>query len=106
MNLNQLQSFAKEENARLKAHYKLDDKERFLLAQTVKLTEETGELADAVLAKLKLQSKWKLANTKPSVEEEIADVILTTSVLAASLGVDLDAAVEKKIAELKSRRTE
>jgi NTP pyrophosphatase (non-canonical NTP hydrolase) len=105
MNLKELQECAKGEAGRFAAHYKVNERER-ILSMTLKLQEETGELADAVLYRLRLQSDWKLANLKPSVEEELADVIMTAAVIAAEIGVDLDDALKKQARKFAKRREE
>ncbi len=56
MELSELVSFAKRENARILARYpSVKDPERMALAQTVKLGEEVGELCQQVLAAQALQ---------------------------------------------------
>ena len=105
MNIKELQGFAKEEKERLNQHYALDaDEKTRVLAHMTKVTEETGELAEAILMHLGLQRKEKLANhTHEYLEKEFADVIYTTVILADILGVDLDSVMTKRIEEVKKR---
>ncbi|MBR9692388.1 hypothetical protein GOV07_00475 [Candidatus Woesearchaeota archaeon] len=105
MNLKELQGFAKEENKRLEQHYKLEaDEKTTVLAHMTKITEETGELAEAILMHLGLQRKAKLVNhTHENLEKEFADVIYAASILAEKVGVDLDSVMTKRIEEIKKR---
>ncbi len=105
MNLHELQERAHEVNARLQKHYKLDDERTFVLAKLAKLTEETGELADEILAYYNLQREEKMEHrTKDMVADELADVVFVAATLADSLGVDLDKAVMEKEQRVKERK--
>lgn len=76
----------------------LTKKEKDVLAKTVKLSEEVGELSNEILATLSLQRKSKLEKTsKKNMYEEFADVILSTAALANTMGVDLNRAVKAKL---------
>lgn len=78
--------------------------ERAVLAHTVKLMEELGELSDAVLSHEKLQRKHKLENhAKEKLEEEFADVVISAFILGHSLGIDAKKALREKIEKLKKR---
>ncbi len=81
-------------------------REKNILTKTVKLSEEVGELSNDILASLSLQRKSKLEEfEKSNLYEEFADVILSTSALANSLGVDLDRAVKAKLEKLLTQYT-
>lgn len=76
----------------------LTKKEKDILAKTVKLSEEVGELSNEILSMLSLQRKSKLEKSnKQNMYEEFADVILTTAALANRMGVDLNRAVKAKL---------
>lgn len=78
-----------------------------VFARMVKLTEEVGELADEVLASQGDQRKEKLeGKNEESLGNEVADVLITTLVLAASLNVDVPKALVKKIAKIEARLPE
>lgn len=102
MDLIEFKKFIKIFDEKLKdASY---DKEKRILARTVKLSEELGELADNVLSFNADQRKEKLdgydANNLP---EEFADVIITALLLAESMNVDVERGIETKIEKIKKR---
>lgn len=105
MELNQLKEFVKIEDQRLNDRYKgLEDEGKRVLARTVKLTEELGELCEEVLSHSSLQRKEKLdAHDKDNLPGEFADVILTTMLLAESMKVDIEKALEMKIEKINKR---
>ena len=75
-----------------------------ILARTVKLGEEFGELCEEVLAYNSLQRKQKLDNhDKENLPEEFADVIITTLLLAKSMNVSIETVLEKKMQKLNQR---
>lgn len=103
MDLATLQSFVAAENERLYEYYDLGPDEA-PLAQTVKLNEEVGELCDSVLGYRSLQRAEKLAGfDERDMDEEFADVIITAFLLADSVGVDVESALEAKIAAVEDR---
>lgn len=71
-----------------------------MLAQTVKLGEEIGELCEAVIDICNWQREDK---DETDIESEFADVILTTLVLANTCGVDINKALEAKVDKLQKR---
>lgn len=78
--------------------------EREILAKTVKLNEEVGELCNDILAILKMQRKSKLERfDKRNMYEEFADVIITALSLATTAGVDVERAVEDKLKKIEQR---
>jgi len=88
---------------RIKFH-SLTKKEKDLLAKTVKLSEEVGELSNDILAVLSLQRKSKLKKfDKKNLYEEFADVIISTVILANSLKVDLSRAIKEKMEIILNR---
>lgn len=77
-----------------------------ILARTVKLTEELGELCNEVLASNGDQRKEKLVdNDKDNLPDEFADVVITTLLLAKSMGVNIKEALIKKIEKINKRYT-
>ena len=79
-------------------------REKEILAKTVKLNEEVGELCNDILGILKLQSRAKLDNfDRRNVYQEFADVLITLMQLAISANVDLDRAVSDKIKTISAR---
>ena len=105
MTLKDLLDFIKTESERLNKYYiDCTDQEKIILARTVKLSEELGGLCDAILAFNSMQRKEKLENyNTEDLSEEFADVVITTLVLAESVGVDIEKSLKKKIEKINQR---
>jgi NTP pyrophosphatase (non-canonical NTP hydrolase) len=105
IDLKELQKLLKSKELSLRIKFEtLTKKEKDILTKMVKLQEETGELANDILAVLSLQRKAKLEEfDKKNMYEEFADVILSTIFLANGLGVDINRAVNEKLAKVLSR---
>jgi NTP pyrophosphatase (non-canonical NTP hydrolase) len=104
MELKELLKFVEIEDKRLQKHYGYLDQEKRVLARTVKLSEEVGELSNEVLAKLSFQRDKKLENLQEEkLAEEFADVIITALILANSMAVDIAKALERKIDKVNKR---
>lgn len=104
MEIKELLQFIDLENERLKVRYpNLRERER-VLAQTVKIAEELGELCNEVLASGGDQRKEKLVNhNKYTLQDEFADVVITTLLLAKLLDVDIQKALTDKIEKINKR---
>ena len=75
-----------------------------ILARTVKLTEELGELCNEVLAFNGDQRKEKLHNhNTDTLSEEFADVIIVALLLAKTMDVNVEEALRKKIEKIHRR---
>lgn len=105
MQLKDLKKFIKKEDQRLKKYYgDYKDEEKRILARTVKLSEELGELCDEVLCHNLLQRKEKLDNHDGNnLAEEFADVVITTLLLAETMGVNIEKALEQKMKKINER---
>lgn len=105
MDLRHLQDRVKIHSDKSKLDYSLTTpKEQEVLARTVKLNEEVGELCNDILAVLKLQRKSKLEKfDKRNFYEEFGDVILSTIQLATAAGVDIDRAVNDKLKKVEEK---
>jgi len=83
-----------------------EDHEKRMLARTVKLNEEVGELCDEVLAHISMQRDDKMEKTHPdNLALELADVVLTTYLIAQEAQVDMQAALQKKMRTIEKRDT-
>ena len=104
MDIRDLQQRVKEHRAK-RPPFKLTTLvEQEILAQTVKLNEEVGELCNDTLSVLKMQRKSKLEKfDKRNFYEEFADVIITTMQLAVAAGVDIDRAVNDKLKKIEEK---
>lgn len=78
--------------------------ERRVLARTVKLAEEVGELSEAILSYTNDQRAEKLEDfDKSQLEAEIADVIITALVIARATKTDVNAAISTKLKKIQER---
>ena len=104
MGIDELLQFIDLESERLNSRFPtLQGRER-ILARAVKLNEEVGELCSEVLASSGDQRKEKLANhNEQTLQAEFADVVITTLLLAKSMNVDIQKALEVKIEAINKR---
>ena len=103
MDMKELLEFIDKEDKRVRKLFKVDD-EKFILGQNVKLMEEVGELSSDVLTHLSLQRSKKLENhDKDNIKDEFADVMFTTLILAKSMNVDIEKALENKMKKINKR---
>ncbi len=105
MEFKNVRKFIKQEDQRLRRSFGgYKDEEKRILARTVKLGEEFGELCDEVLHFHFMQRQDKRAiHDADNLSHEFADVIITTFLLAEVMGVDIEDALEKKIEKIKER---
>lgn len=104
MDFKQLLDFIALEDERLKNVYGYPDDTKRILARTVKITEELGELSNEVLAHHSMQRQSKIANhSTETLHEELADVLITTLLLAKTLNVDIEKVLEAKIEKINKR---
>lgn len=68
--------------------------------QVIKLQEECGEFAKAYL---RASGNHRTAGTVEERDAELADVVITGHVIAAFLGVDLDAVIARKLELIDGR---
>jgi NTP pyrophosphatase (non-canonical NTP hydrolase) len=103
--MKEILEFIELEDRRLREKYgDYPDSEKRNLARTVKLTEEVGELCSEVLSSSKLQRQEKLdGHGKQELENEFADVVITTLLLAKSMDVDIELALKNKIEKINKR---
>jgi len=94
----ELKQFVEEQYKRLKKYFDIDDLQTIILSGTVKLSEEMGELCTQILSFHKLNRKEKANNhNKKKLEEEFADVLITTLILAHAMDADIEKGLQKKI---------
>jgi len=104
MDRNTLFGFIDAADKKLAETYKVYDNEKLAYMRFAKLVEETGELSAEVLKHFGRQHESKLADiVKDDLENELADVIITTLLLAKCLDVDPDRCLERKIEKIKKK---
>jgi NTP pyrophosphatase (non-canonical NTP hydrolase) len=75
-----------------------------ILARTVKISEEFGELCDEVLASFGSQRSGKMENRKrEDLEDEFADVVITVFLLAKNIDVNIMEALERKTKQIQEK---
>ncbi|MDO8459868.1 MAG: MazG-like family protein [Nanoarchaeota archaeon] len=107
MDFDELLEFISTEDKRLRNKYgNYSDEEKRVLVRLVKLGEEFGELSSEVLANNSFQRTEKLEkHSKESTEEEFADVMITTLLLAQAMDIDIKKALKDKIDKINKRYT-
>lgn len=104
MTLNDLLEFVDhQDKVLIDIFHKNDDKEKILLARMAKLTEEVGELSEAVLSSLRKQGSYKENIDHSELEAEVADVILCALLIAKTTDCDVRQGLEKKITKINQR---
>ncbi len=103
MTLAELQKFIDEQDVLFRSAKNTNQTERErILARTVKISEELGELCDEVLASMGDQRKNKMDNrSADNLSGEFADVIITTFLLAKAMKVNIPEALNQKIKKIK-----
>lgn len=78
--------------------------ENRILSRTVKLSEEVGELSEAILSYTDNQRREKLVVfDKLHLDAEIADVIITALVIARATKSDVNVAIINKLKKIQKR---
>jgi len=105
MDIKKVQKRAEKNILRSNIDFKLSTtREKAILAHTVKLNEEVGELCNDILAILKLQRSSKMKKfEKSNMYEEFADVLITVLQLASIAHVDMDRATREKLKKIEDR---
>lgn len=104
MQIKEFKKFIKKEDKRIDKKFSIKDKEKRILANMVKLTEEVGELADEVLGFYSMQRKDKIdKHSEGELLDEFADVIICTFLLAESMKVDIEKALKIKIKKINQK---
>jgi NTP pyrophosphatase (non-canonical NTP hydrolase) len=104
MKFEELTNFAEQEHTRLVKLYNVKNDPKTKYTIFAKLVEEMGELSEAILTRDNLQRKDKLQDSKSKLEDELADVILCTMILAKELNVDMDESLKQKIEKIRKRK--
>jgi len=101
----EFQQFIDEQDGHLSHRYEEQYGKHKILARTVKLSEEAGEVSDAVLAYIGNQRKEKLdANNGEELGKELADVIIVAHLIAKTADIDLEKSLEEKMKKVLNRR--
>ena len=105
MTTEELQKFIDEQDAYFRTRRAGDFSDReHVFARTIKLGEEYGELCDEVLASIDGQRQEKMVGRDVAhLEDEFADVLITTFMLAKAMKVDIMKALDHKVQKIRAR---
>jgi len=106
MKQDEFQAFINEHTNLLRVvHEEFSHREQVLM-QTVKVSEEFGELSDEILGSLGNQRKSKLEDKSPeAIGDEIADVLITVYILAKELDIDAWEAITRKVNKIRAKHS-
>ena len=104
-----LAQFAQRQAPVLKTVFGMKTDEELASLSMIKLQEEAGEVAEAFLAARSLQRASKLNGLSQTdlladLATELSDVIVVAALLAQSMGINIEHALEARLEELRSRR--
>jgi len=105
MNTEEIKKFAEDEAIRKEKLFDKSNSEMILI-DSVKLSEELGEFMNEVQNFLGYQRKEKLDDketVKKHINEEFADVVLASFILARRLNINPEEALKNKIDTVKKR---
>jgi NTP pyrophosphatase (non-canonical NTP hydrolase) len=104
MTIEEFQKFIDEQDALFRTKQLGYSERERILARTVKLSEELGELSDEVLAALGDQRTGKMSGRSvESLSDEFADVVIVAFLLAKSMDVDVMQALAHKTAKVRAK---
>lgn len=105
MTIEEFKQFIDEQDALFRSVKTASQSERErILARTVKISEEFGELCDEVLASLGDQRTGKMdGRSHEDLADEFADVVITTFLLAKSMNVDVMHALGQKTQKIRDK---
>lgn len=97
--LEQLVADYRDIHLMLNAQWPLDTANERLAGRMIKLTEETGELANEILTKMGLQRQAKIdAYEEVHLEDELADVMGSLILLSIELDINIVEIMKRKVA--------
>lgn len=107
MTISDLQTLMKEFSQMLDNKYGANcSKTEAVLSSTVKLSEEVGELSEQVMLWRWRQRGEKGTYNLDDAGKEIADVIISTMMIAYELDIDVQQALESKIVSIRKKLTD
>jgi len=104
MEIKELKEFAKNSHQRIKKMIGLDGRE-LVFAHMIKLGEEFGEVNEEFLRSQNCCRKAKLTKEN-NLGHELADVIIVSSIIAESLGIDIEKSLSEKMKIVEERDKE
>lgn len=82
----------------IKEKWPIENHEKRVLARTLKMMEELGELSDAILSSMQLQRASKVSQFEPvHLDDEFADVLGCIILLGIELDINIEEVMRRKI---------
>lgn len=82
----------------IKERWPIENHEQRVLARTLKMMEELGELSDAILSSMQLQRASKVSEFRAiHLDEEFADVLACIILLGIELDINIEEVIKRKI---------
>lgn len=108
MTIEEFQKFIDEQDALFRTKQLGYSERERILARTVKLSEELGELSDEVLTALGDQRTGKMEERSADgladgLADEFADVVIVAFLLAKSMNVDVMQALGRKVEKIRAK---
>lgn len=84
--------------ALIKKRWPIENHEKRVLARTLKMMEELGELSDAILSSMQLQRASKVSQFEQvHLDDEFADVLGCVILLGIELDINIEDVIRRKI---------
>ena len=88
----------------IKEKWPIENHEQRVLARTLKMMEELGELSDAILSSMQLQRATKVSQfDSVQLEDEFADVFGCVLLLGVELNINIEKVIKRKISFTQER---
>lgn len=88
----------------IKEKWPIQNHEQRVLARTLKMMEELGELSDAILSSMQLQRATKVSQfDSVQLEDEFADVFGCVLLLGVELDINIEKVIKRKISFTQER---
>ncbi len=103
-NINDLKIFIKNIREYITPKMPTRDDQTSILIAAIKIQEELGELSNEILKHFKHQRDEKLdQNSLKHLQLEMADVVLSTFMLAQEMNIDIEEALNEKMSIIQQR---
>lgn len=88
----------------INSQWPIESHDKKVLARTLKMMEELGELSDEILTSMQLQRKAKVSKfDQNNLNDEFADVLACVILLGVELGIDIEEVMHRKISMTHER---
>lgn len=102
MDLKEIQTFIESDYLEWNTYFKNQDKKTEAFAIMLKISEESGELAREVLRSFGYANQERL-NEPSQLDNELADVLINTMLLARCLDIDVPHILERRMEMIREK---